>query len=104
MVLPAAAGTVAPVEPVRAAAEGVEIDLWVVPNASRTEIAGRHGGALRVRVAVPATGGRANEAACRLIAERTGGSVELVRGHRSRRNVVRVRGVDSGELQRRLGV
>ncbi len=104
MVVPGASGTVEPVEPVRTTANGVEIDVWVVPNASRTEIAGRHAGALRVRVAAPAAGGMANDAACRLIADVTGGSAELVGGHRSRRKVVRVLGVDLGELRRRLGV
>jgi hypothetical protein len=36
------------------------ITLHVLPNARRTEIAGKHGESLKVRVAAPALEGRAN--------------------------------------------
>lgn len=42
--------------------EGVVVSVRVQPGARRTEVAGRLGGALRVRLAAPAHDGLANEA------------------------------------------
>lgn len=81
--------------PVRPAEGGVEIDLWVVPGSSRSELAGLHGGAVRVRVGAPPEGGRANAEACRLIASATGGRrARVIRGETSRHKVVMVTGPD----------
>ena len=81
--------------PVRPAGGGVEIDLWVVPGSSRSELTGLHGGAVRVRVGAPPEGGKANAEACRLIAAATGGRrVRVIRGRTSRHKVVMVTGPD----------
>ena len=81
-----------PVHPVEG---GVEIDLWVVPGSSRSELAGLHVGAVRVRVGAPPEGGKANSEACRLIAAAIGSRrVRVIRGETSRRKVVRVAGTD----------
>jgi hypothetical protein len=77
---------------VRASDGGTLIDVWVVPGASRTEIAGVHDGALRVRVAPPAEGGKANRALLRLFSKVTGAPALLERGTTSRRKQVRVAG------------
>lgn len=81
------------------------LSLRVQPNAARSEVAGWHGDALRVRVAEPPIGGRANAAVADTLAARLGisrSSVNIVRGHRSRDKVVEVAGLDDGELRRRL--
>jgi uncharacterized protein (TIGR00251 family) len=75
------------------------------PGAGRTAVVGRHGTAVKVRVAAPPVGGRANEAIVRLLAEQFGvvaGDVELVKGDRSADKAFRVSGVEAEEFGRRL--
>jgi uncharacterized protein (TIGR00251 family) len=57
---------------VRAADGAVVISVHAQPGAGRSEVVGRHGDALKVRVAVPPTKGRANEAISALLAETLG--------------------------------
>ncbi len=65
--------------------EGALIDVWVVPGARRSEIVGSHDGALRVRVAAPPEGGKANEAVTALLKKTLGArGVYLQRGARNR--------------------
>jgi len=64
------------------------LEIWAQPNASQTEVVGPHAGALRVRLAVPAVGGRANRELLRCLAAHLGlrpRALELRRGTRSRR-------------------
>ena len=74
------------------------------PGAGRSEVAGQHGDALRVKVAAPPVDGRANRAVIELIAELFGvksAQVTLDRGESSRSKRLRVEGV-SPEQARRL--
>jgi uncharacterized protein (TIGR00251 family) len=69
------------------------LSVQVQPGARVTEVVGRHGDALKVRVAAPATGGRANEAVLALVAEEFGlaqRDVELMSGPSSRRKRIRL--------------
>jgi uncharacterized protein (TIGR00251 family) len=47
--------------------EGVVLAVHVQPGAGRTEVVGRHGDALKLRVAAPPTGDRANDAVVELV-------------------------------------
>ncbi|MDQ3987125.1 MAG: DUF167 domain-containing protein [Actinomycetota bacterium] len=79
----------------RPSAEGTRVTLYVTPSA-KDEIVGPHGGALRIRVSAPPTGGRANRAVCSLIAQGLGiedNRVLLRSGATSRHKVVDVRGM-----------
>ncbi|MEZ5233117.1 MAG: DUF167 domain-containing protein [Acidimicrobiales bacterium] len=83
----------------------LELDLWVVPGGSRTGVTGVHDGRLRVAVAAPPEGGKANRAVQRLLAGLTGtsaGAVELQRGTTSRAKTWRVRCDDPTASLRRL--
>ena len=67
----------------------------VVPRASRSEIAGTHDGALRVRVAAPPVDSAANEELTRAIARALhvpARAVEIVGGHTSKTKHIRVAG------------
>ncbi|VAW08228.1 COG1872 [hydrothermal vent metagenome] len=66
--------------------DGVVVDVWVVPGASRTEIVGAHDGALRIRVAAPPEGGKANKAVRKALVQYFKCTdATLVRGATSRR-------------------
>lgn len=78
------------------------LEVLVRPGASRDEVGGEHDGALVIRLAAPPVEGRANKALRKLISRRAGvpaGAVEIVRGERSRRKLVRVEGVDGEQLR-----
>lgn len=62
--------------------------IWVVPGASRSEIKGLHGDAVKVRVAAPPEGGRANDEVRSLLSAATGLRAELVSGATSRRKEI----------------
>lgn len=84
----------------------VVLRLHVQPGAGRTSLVGRHGDALKVRVAVPPEQGRANQACTELLAATFGlaeGQVELVGGRASRSKRVRLRGLELDEFRRLLG-
>ena len=73
----------------------------VAPRASKTEAAGEHDGALRVRVAAPPVGGAANEELTRFLAKAFGvpaRAVEILGGHASKTKLVRVAGAGAEEL------
>ena len=81
----------------------ITFQVRVVPRASRSEIAGEHDGALRVRVTAPPVDGAANEELVRLLAKELkvrASAVEIVSGHSSRIKCVLVRGADSLALQK----
>jgi uncharacterized protein len=79
----------------RRTAEGWTLALHVQPGAKRSGVAGLHGERLKLRIAVPALDGRANEALVAFVAERLGvpkARVAVVRGERSRDKLMAVSG------------
>jgi uncharacterized protein (TIGR00251 family) len=83
--------------------EVVTLTLHIQPGAKRSEIAGLHGEALKIRLAAPPVEGRANEALLKFIAELFGvpvRQVELKQGGQSRHKVVAITGskVEPGSL------
>jgi uncharacterized protein (TIGR00251 family) len=84
--------------------DGILLTVWVVPGARRDEVVGTHGDALKVRVAAPAEGGKANEAMLRLLSRRVGATCRLQRGATSRKKTVLVEGNDASEVARALGL
>lgn len=77
------------------------------PRASRTEVVGPYGGALKIRLAAPPVDGAANAALIRFLADRLGvaaSAVTLVAGAGGRSKVVAVAGIGTEEAAHRLGV
>ena len=81
------------------------IRLHVQPGAGKTAVVGRHGDALKVRVAAPPEGGRANDAVVALIAQTFDvklAAVSLASGESSRAKRVQIDGIAESEVERCL--
>jgi uncharacterized protein (TIGR00251 family) len=73
----------------------ITLTLHIQPGAKRTDVAGLHGDALKIRLAAPPIEGRANEALLKFIAEFFDvpvRQVELKQGGQSRHKVVAITG------------
>lgn len=76
---------------------GLLLDVLVQPRASRTRLAGEHGGRLNIQLAAAPVDGEANAALAEFLAEALGlrrADVEIERGQAGRRKTVRLRGAD----------
>ena len=80
----------------RVAADGrITLTLHIQPGAKKTEFAGLHGDALKIRLAAPPVDGKANEALVKFIATTLHlpkSSVTLKSGQTSRRKVLEITG------------
>jgi uncharacterized protein (TIGR00251 family) len=86
---------------VRELADGLRFPVRVQPRASRTEIAGVHEGALKVRVSSPPVDGAANAAVVALLAGAFGiarSRIRIVGGASGRLKTVEVEGIDRQQL------
>jgi uncharacterized protein len=85
--------------------DAVVLQVHVQPGAGRSAVVGRHGTALKVRVAAAPEGGRANDACAALLGETFGvpaSAVGLVSGPASRSKQFRLSGLDLDEFRRQL--
>jgi uncharacterized protein len=89
------------------APNGIHLRLRVQPRASRTELAGSYGDALRVRLGAPPVEGAANQALIRLLADLLSvprSAVQVIAGEKSRSKIVAVSGIGPEQAARRLGL
>lgn len=89
-----------------AGAGGVGLTLKVVPNASRSRVLGVWDVALRVAVAAPAEGGRANDAVIRLLADALRvrkADVAIVSGLSKPLKQIMISGLAIAEVRERIG-
>jgi uncharacterized protein (TIGR00251 family) len=85
---------------------GVRFAVHVQPRASRSEVAGIHGNALKVRLQAPPVDGAANAALVEFLAESVGvprRAVRVVAGETSRSKVVEVDDLAPAAVERLLG-
>lgn len=83
------------------------VDVRVIPRAKKTELAGRRGAALVIRLAAPPVDGAANEALVAWLAGQLGvprRQVAIARGASSRDKVIAIDGLTRAEVASRLGV
>lgn len=80
----------------RLAADGrITLTLHIQPGAKKTEVAGLHGEALKIRLAAPPVDGKANEALLKFVAESLRlpkSAVSLKSGQSSRHKVLEIVG------------
>lgn len=84
----------------------MRIAVHVTPKSGRDVVAGWHGSELNLKVAVPPEGGKANTAACELVARTLGvprSAVRVVRGGSARHKQLEVDGVDDADMARAFG-
>jgi uncharacterized protein (TIGR00251 family) len=92
---------------IEARAGGVRFSVHVQPRASRTEIAGVHGDALKVRLSAPPVDGAANEALVDFLGERFAvprRAITIVSGAQSRAKIVEVEGLTVADARRLLNL
>lgn len=87
----------------RVAGDGrITLTLHIQPGARKTEFAGLHGDALKIRLVAPPVDGKANEALLKFIADTLGmakTAVSLKSGSTSRRKVLELKGVDRAAIE-----
>lgn len=79
--------------------------VHVAPRARATAVAGRHGDAIRIRIAAPPVDGAANAELVRFLAERLGvprRAVAIVAGAAGRRKTVAIAGLATEAVRRVL--
>ena len=92
---------------VRGNDRSVRFAVRVQPRASRSEIAGVHGDAIKIRLSAPPVDGAANEALIELVAGVLGvgrRAVRIVSGEASRSKLVEVEGVTAAAVLRLVGL
>ena len=88
-------------------AAGCVVNVRVVPRASKNEICGVLGDALKVRLQAPPVEGKANEALVRFLAESLDlppRNIRLLSGGTGRNKRLQVDGVDAATARARLNV
>lgn len=76
--------------------QGVTLRLHIQPGAKKTEVAGLHGEALKIRLAAPPVDGKANACLMAFLADQLGvarSAVKLLSGETSRAKRVHVSGI-----------
>jgi uncharacterized protein (TIGR00251 family) len=85
---------------------GAAFPVRVVPRASKNEISGRHGDAVKIRLTAPPVEGAANVALIEFLAEVLDvrkNQIEILSGHTSRDKIVCVVGLTPRQVEERLG-
>lgn len=84
----------------------MRIAVHVTPKSGRDEVAGWRGGELSLKVTASPEGGKANAAACKVIANALGvpkGAVRVARGEASRHKQLEIDGVGEAEVREAFG-
>lgn len=83
------------------------LEVKVIPGASRDEIAGTVGEAVKIKLRAPPVDGRANEALIEFLADKLDlprRAISVERGETSRQKLLRIEGLALAATRARLGV
>lgn len=83
------------------------LKIHLLPRASRDEICGLHGDALKIKVTAPPVEGKANMALQRFIAKKlnlAASQIEIMAGQRSREKILRISGISRAAVEKALGI
>jgi uncharacterized protein len=92
---------------IRETTKGLLLPVRAVPRASKNEIQGVHGDALKIRLQAPPVEGKANAALIRFLSETLDiprSQLSIASGETGRNKAVLITGVSRTELIRRLGI
>lgn len=81
------------------------LTLHVVPNAPRSEVIGRHGDALKIKLHAPAVDNKANAELVRFLCERLDLpkiAIKIVRGEKSREKVISFTSLTASDAEKIL--
>ena len=92
---------------IRETSKGVILPVRAVPRASKNEIQGVHGDALKVRLQAPPVEGKANLALIRVLSDELGiprAQLSIATGETGRNKAVLITGISKTELLKRLSL
>ena len=87
--------------PIHDTAEGVVLQIQVLPRSSHCRVAGCQGGFIRIKITAPPVEGKANEECLRFFADILGIKKENIRitaGHRSRKKLIAIQGLTKKDV------
>ena len=89
--------------PVSETTDGVVFNIRVIPRASRCELAGVQGDALKLRIKAPPVEGAANKECVRFLSDMLGvkkSQIKIIAGHRSKNKKVSISGINRKDIER----
>jgi len=88
--------------PVGETENGVVFNIRVIPRASRCELAGVQGDALKIRITAPPVEGAANKECIRFLSDMLGvkrSQIKIIAGHRSKNKKVSISGIKRRDIE-----
>jgi len=88
--------------PVSETANGIVFNIRVIPRASRCELAGVQGDALKIRITAPPVEGAANKECIRFLSDILGvkkSQIKIIAGHRSKNKKVSISGINKKDIE-----
>ena len=89
--------------PVGETTSGVVFNIRVIPRASRCELAGIQGDALKLRITAPPVEGAANKECVRFLSDILGvkkSQITIIAGHRSKNKKVSISGINRKDIEK----
>ncbi|MBW2558676.1 MAG: YggU family protein [Deltaproteobacteria bacterium] len=89
--------------PIGETTDGVVFNIRVIPRASRCELAGVQGDALKIRITAPPVEGAANKECIKFLSDILGvkkAQIKIIAGHRSKNKKVSISGMNRKDIER----